>query len=119
MILLRFDTDEIENCKNVTDVFRVMGVGVAGDDSVGLHFDEPKVFGKKANYKNMIISEHTYNQVAKHFEGTPYAGTWWDIAPITERNAPVGVLDAMGGLVDGILYIITPEDEYYTEVKGE
>lgn len=118
MILIRFDKEKLGDCKTVTDVFRVMGVGLAGDDTVDLHFDNESVFGKKASYRNMIISSETYDEIFKKFSGTNKAYTWWNVAPRTEKDIPEEILDAVGSIIDDVLYIITPQDKFYSEARG-
>lgn len=118
MILIRFDKEKLGDCKTVTDVFRMMGVGLAEDDSVDLHFDNEAVFGKKASYRNMIISSNTCDEIARKFAGTSKEFLWWNIAPITEKDAPKEIFDAVGEIIDDVLYIITPQDKFYTEARG-
>lgn len=121
MLLVKFDLEDLEKCKTVSDVYRAMGIGVNEDDPQDLNLYNKEVFGKKAYYKNIFMTESTYNKVTGIMEAVDgkkdgkNAFNWFNFGPVTNGSRYEMVKEAIGELNDSVLYIVTPEDDMYEE----
>ena len=121
MLLVKFELEDLEKCKTVSDVYRAMGIGVRKDDPQDLNLHNKEVFGRKAYYKNLFLTDATYQKILKLMEDADYKGgrnkvwTWVNFAPLSNGPRYDKVREALGDLNDSVLYIATPEDEIYEE----
>lgn len=129
MLLLKFDLDDIEKCKTLEDVFEMMGVGLKEDSKNDLNIKNKEVFGEKAYYSNMIMSDATYNRIYEHLKPlgkkwynrrgermpSEAALQWTNYSPISSGPRFEAVEERVGEINDSVLYIITPEDDLYEE----
>lgn len=122
MILRRFNLDEIDNCKTVGDVFRMMGVAVGKDDPQDLKITDESVFGKKAYYANMVMNDNTYQKIYAHLNkvndkaGNRFATEafqWMNYSPLSSGPKYDKIKEETGAVSEDVLYIITPEDSLY------
>lgn len=129
MLLLKFDLDDIEKCKTLEDVFEMMGVGLSDKSEKDLNINNKEVFGAKAYYANMVMSDATYNRIYEHLKPLgkkwynrnggrmPSAAAlqWTNYSPISSGPRFEAVKERVGEINDSVLYIITPEDDLYEE----
>lgn len=121
MLLVKFELEDLEKCKSVSDVYRTMGIGVKEDDPQDLNLFNKEVFGKKAYYKNMFITDATYKRVLDLMEKLDKkklgknSFSWVNFAPLSNGSRYEKVKEQLGDLNDSVLYIVTPEDEMYEE----
>jgi len=128
MLLLRFDLDDIEKCNNVSDVFRMMGIGIKENDPQDLKFNNKEVFGEHAYYANLAMSDDTYHRIYDHLQNTgkknktrlgkelpsDEAFAWLNYSPLSNGPRFDAIKEAAGGEInDSVLYIITPGDSLY------
>lgn len=125
MLLLHFELDDIDKCFSVTDVYNMMGIGVKEEDPQDLKLSDKDVFGKKAYYKNFILSEKTSNRIYEHLKESSKGtlrdpGFEWSVfGPISNGERAEQVKERIGELNDSVLYILTPEDDLYEEEPSE
>lgn len=121
MLLVKFELEDLEKCKTVSDVYRAMGIGVRKDDPQDLNLYNKEVFGRKAYYKNLFITDETYKRVLKILEAVDgkhsknKVWNWVNFAPLSNGSRYEKVKEQLGELNDSVLYIVTPEDELYEE----
>lgn len=131
MLLLKFNYDDIEKCKSAEDVYRMFGIGVAEkDDGYTVHMTDEKVFGKRAYYRNMVMSQEAYDAVLDVMKKIPnYKGMknpkdrlsyaaieWVNYSPMSSGPRYEQVKELAGGEINrSVLYILTPDDELYEE----
>ena len=129
MILRRFNLEDIEKCKTLEDVFEMMGVGIKEDSKQDLNIRNKEVFGKRAYYANMIMHDKTYNAIYEHLNtvgkkwrnrkgdemASQAALQWVNYSPISSGPRYEEIERRAGGISEDVLYIITPEDDFYQE----
>lgn len=121
MLLVKFELEDLEKCKSVPEVYRAMGIGVKKDDPQDLNLYNKEVFGKKAYYKNMFITDATYKRILDLMEKIDKkkmgknSFNWINFAPLSNGSRYEKVKEQLGDLNDSVLYIVTPEDEMYEE----
>ena len=132
MILLRFDTDEIKNCKTVADVFKMFGIGSTEKDGCGLLITNKDVFGGRAYYKNLIMHPDTSKAIFRHLKSvkhnkdedinkkitTAIVLDWVSCAPMSSGEKFDNINDSVG-VSEDVLYILTPEDPLHEEYVAE
>lgn len=126
MILRRFDLNDIEKCRTVADVFKVMGIGLTKKDGCDLLINNEEVFGGRAYYKNLVMHPNTSKMILKHLRAVKrsddeavnskasfiIANDWINCSPLTRGDRYDFVNDAVG-ISEDVLYIITPQDSLY------
>lgn len=129
MLLRKFELEDIEKCRTVDDVFEMMGVGLRADSKQDLNIRNKEVFGEKAYYANMIMSDDTYMKIYEHLKPlgkkwynrsgnrmpSAEALQWTNYSPISSGPRFDAVKERMGEVNDSVLYIITPDDDLYEE----
>jgi len=129
MLLLKFDLGDIEKCKSVLDVFRMFGIAMNEGDPQDLKLNNKEVFGERAYYANMFISDETYKRIYEHLDtigghrnnrhGEKFpsdeAMRWVNYSPVSNGPRYDAVAKIAGEINDSVLYIVTPEDELYEE----
>lgn len=121
MLLVKFELEDLEKCKTASDVYRAMGIGIKEDDPQDLNLFNKEVFGKKAYYKNLFITNATYKRILEIMEKTDKkkmntsSFNWINFAPLSNGSRYEKVKEQIGELNDSVLYIVTPEDEMYEE----
>ena len=125
MLLLHFELDDINKCSSVADVYHMMGIGIKEEDPQDLKLSNKDVFGKKAYYKNFILSEKTSNRIYEHLKESSKGtlknpGFEWSVfGPVSDGERVKQVEERVGELNDSVLYILTPEDDLYEEEPFE
>lgn len=126
MILRRFDLNDIEKCRTVADVFKVMGIGTTKVDGCDLLINDEEAFGGRAYYKNLVMHPDTAKMILDHLRNLKRSddailndrasfiitNDWINCAPITHGDRYKFVDDAVG-VSEDVLYIITPQDSLY------
>lgn len=129
MLLLKFELEDLKKCKSVSDVYRAMGIGINEDDSQDLNFNNKAVFGKRAYYRNLFVTDRTYNEIHDILEKVPnykrrsakkdkihiHAFQWSNYSPMSSGPRYQALESIIGELNDEVLYILTPEDNLYEE----
>lgn len=131
---IKIKLDELEKCKNLDDVFAIMGIGVGKHEKdPGLvHLSDKEIFGEKGYYANMAISQETYEAISEHLKplGEPwytrrggrrpskYALQWMNYSPVSVGPRYEAIEKRVGEIKKDELYIILPDDELYEEEPG-
>ena len=114
MLLVKFELNDLEKCKNVADVYRAMGIGVKKGDPQDLNFNNKEVFGKRAYYANLFINKNTEKKI-KDILGREKSLDWFNYAPVSGGDRYEEVENEIGEINESVLYIVTPEDKFYIE----
>ena len=112
MLLVKFELEDLEKCKTVSDVYRAMGIGIKEGDPQDLNFSNQEVFGKKAYYANLFLHPDTDSRISKILGEK---SGWFNYAPISNGDRYTEVEHEIGDINESVLYIVTPEDEMYEE----
>lgn len=115
MLLVKFDLDGLDGCKNAHDAYKAMGVGTSEDD-IDLKFNNKEVFGNKASYSNMFLNPDTYNKIRNSLDETDRL-IWDNYAPLCSGDRYDKIKEAIGELNESVLYIVTPEDSLYDNMQ--
>lgn len=112
MLLVKFELEDLEKCKTVSDVYRAMGIGIKEGDPQDLNFSNQEVFGKKAYYANLFLHPDTDSRISKILGEK---SGWFNYAPISNGDRYTEVEHEIGDINESVLYIVTPEDRFYIE----
>ena len=136
MLLLKFNPEELKNAYTIQQIYGVFGIGNEPEDEV--HWDDPDVFGKKCDVRNIFCTQTIYDLVSKNFKHNNLRGKngsevmmdyhdkakvfeWANYSPTSmgpryetmERR--LAEVSNYNKLPDSIIAIFTPDDPEYEE----
>ena len=113
MLLLHFEWDDIKNCKSVADVYRMMGIGTKDSDPQDLKFSNKEVFGEKAYYANLFITDKADKEIYDHLKSVDRSvGSEWAVyCPVSNGPRYDKITAVLGKLNDSVLYVVEPSDK--------
>ena len=123
MILNHFNLSDLEKCKTLSEVFKTLNVGEGTD----YPFTDEKVWGKKAHHANYFMTDATFNLIYEALKANetdtwlyhgktkqyPEAFAWSNFSPLSSGPRYKKFEKMVGPLNDSVLYIVTPDDEFY------
>lgn len=137
MLLLKFNPEELKDAYTVQQIYGVFGIGNEPEDQV--HWDDPKVFGKKGDVRNIFCTQAIFDKVSENFHKNDLIGKngaklmmnykdrgrvfeWANYSPTSvgpryelmeKRLREVSAYDK---LPDSVIAIFTPDDPEYEEL---
>ena len=130
MLLIKMDIKKIvegaNKYKDVADLYRAIGISPKEEKGDYVtNFDDEKVFGKRAHYRNMFMDDGAYKEIergilenreksAKDARRVQTVQTQWAwYSPVSCGERYEDLKKRIGEINHSVLYIITPEDDMY------
>lgn len=136
MLLLKFNPDDLKDAYSIQQIYAVFGIGNEPEDQV--HWNDPEVFGKRGDVRNIFCTQAIYEKVSENFHKNDLRGKngssemmdyhdrgavfqWANYSPIStgpryelmeQRLREVSAYDK---LPDSVIAIFTPGDPEYEE----